>query len=144
MTFVLGIVLYIVFKVRIGESGSMRTQSPARKRQGTNGAYLFGQLADEAPIKFKLPPHPNTNFDEDVFLRLLRGLTSLSIDEKRKIIERIADLSQGQIDGLMETFLEERERMRALSPDHWPASQRNEQNAVMEWREFENSAGHVG
>ena len=62
----------------------------------------------------KIPPHPNTKFDEKKFVELLAGSISLTITEKKRIIEAIPQLSQFQIDELMKIFEEEQQKFSEL------------------------------
>jgi len=65
-----------------------------------------------------IPPHPNTKFDEKKFVELLAGSISLTITEKKRIIEAIAQLSQFQIDELMKIFEEEKGKFAELEKKH--------------------------
>jgi hypothetical protein len=66
----------------------------------------------------KVPAHPNTKFDEKRFVQLLAGSISLTINEKKKIIEAIPQLSQFQIDELIKIFEEEQEKFTELEKKH--------------------------
>lgn len=66
----------------------------------------------------KIPPHPNTKFDEKVFVELLAGSISLTINEKYKIIQAIPQLSQFQIDELIKIFQEEQQKFAELEKKH--------------------------
>ena len=66
----------------------------------------------------KIPPHPNTKFDEKVFVELLAGSISLTMTEKKRIIEAIPQLSQFQIDELMKIFQEEKGKFAELEKKH--------------------------
>lgn len=68
--------------------------------------------------KVKIPPHPNTKFDEKEFIRLLAGSISLTINEKYRIVEAIPQLSQFQIDELMKIFREEQQKFAELEKKH--------------------------
>lgn len=67
-------------------------------------------------IQQKMSIHPLTNFDEVKFLDLLEHSLSLSVFEKKNIIDQIPNLSQEQIDALMELFETERIDYRKLMP----------------------------
>lgn len=66
----------------------------------------------------KIPPHPNTKFDEKLFVELLAGSISLTINEKYKIIQAIPQLSQFQIDELIKIFQEEQQKFAELEKKH--------------------------
>ncbi len=66
----------------------------------------------------KIPPHPNTKFDEKEFVRLLAGSISLTVNEKYKIVDAIPQLSQFQIDELMKIFREEQQKFAELEKKH--------------------------
>jgi len=68
--------------------------------------------------KVKIPPHPNTKFDEKKFVQLLAGSISLTITEKERIITAIPQLSQFQIDELMKIFEEEQQKFTELEKKH--------------------------
>ncbi len=58
--------------------------------------------------------HPLTEFDEKVFLDLLEHSLSLSVTEKKRVIDAIPTLSQFQIDELTKVFVDEREEFKKL------------------------------
>lgn len=60
--------------------------------------------------------HPLSEFDEKVFLDLLEHSLSLSITEKKRVIDAIPTLSQFQIDELTKVFVDEREEFKKLLP----------------------------
>jgi hypothetical protein len=60
--------------------------------------------------------HPLTQFDEKVFLDLLEHSLSLSVYEKKRVIDAIPTLSQFQIDELTKVFEDEREEFKKLLP----------------------------
>ncbi|MBN2086788.1 hypothetical protein JW758_00405 [Candidatus Peregrinibacteria bacterium] len=66
----------------------------------------------------KIPEHPNTKFDEKVFVELLAGSISLTMTEKKRIIQAIPQLSQFQIDELMKIFDEEKGKFAELEKKH--------------------------
>lgn len=65
----------------------------------------------------KLPTH-ETTVDDQLFLRLLAWSISLSIDEKKKIVENFWSLSQYQVDELIKIFQEEKDKFSALDEKH--------------------------
>lgn len=58
--------------------------------------------------------HPLSEFDEAVFLDLLEHSLSLSVTEKKRVIDAIPTLSQFQIDELTKVFVDEREEFKKL------------------------------
>ena len=68
--------------------------------------------------KTSIPPHPNTQFDNDKFIQLLAGSISLTQNEKKKIVESVPKLSQFQIDELMKIFTEEQQKFTELEKKH--------------------------
>lgn len=68
--------------------------------------------------KGKIPLHPVTKFDEAKFIQLLAGSISLTLNEKKRIVESIGKLSQFQIDELMKIFEEEQQKFTELEKKH--------------------------
>lgn len=60
--------------------------------------------------------HPLTQFEEKEFVDLLEHSLSLSVAEKKRVVDAIPTLSQYQIDELKKVFTEEREEFRKLMP----------------------------
>ncbi|NCP76594.1 hypothetical protein GW819_00780 [Candidatus Gracilibacteria bacterium] len=58
--------------------------------------------------------HPLSTFDEGIFLDLLEHSLSLSVSEKKRVIDAIPTLSQFQIDELTKVFTDEREEFKKL------------------------------
>ena len=67
---------------------------------------------------FVIPAHPNTVFDDAEFLALLEGSISLSMEEKKRVIEAIPRLGQPQIDELIKIFKEERVKFAELEAQY--------------------------
>ena len=67
---------------------------------------------------FVIPPHPNTQFDEEYFLKLLEGSISLTLGEKQKVIDAIPRLSIEQINELIKIFEEEKEKFKELESQY--------------------------
>lgn len=106
---------------------------------GEIGNYRFGSIAvsltnDNIPV----PPHPQTTFDEQAFLMLLRGSISLTRDEKWRIIQAIPKLSQFQIDELQKILEEERRKFSELSPKHLLQLMKLEQKHSEDWRDLQS------
>ena len=62
----------------------------------------------------KMMVHPITDFDENKFLDLLEHSLSLSLADKKRIIDSIGELSQFQVDELTKVFEDERVEFRKL------------------------------
>lgn len=58
--------------------------------------------------------HPLSEFEERTFLDLLEHSLSLSVTEKKRVIDAIPTLSQFQIDELTKVFVDEREEFKKL------------------------------
>lgn len=72
------------------------------------------QVLTQMPI----PAHPNTKFDDKEFVSLLAGSISLTLNEKKKIIQAIPQLSQFQVDELIKIFNEEKGKFAELEQKH--------------------------
>lgn len=100
--------------------------------------YRFGSIADKlSNDKISIPPHPETQFNEQEFLNLLRGSISLTRDEKWRIIQALPKLSQFQITELQKILSEERQKFAVLSPKHLPQLQKLEQQHANEWADLQ-------
>jgi hypothetical protein len=97
------------------------------------------QLGKLLPNMFKVKiPENSLSFNGNYFLRLLAGSISLSKDEKKKIIESVPKLKQGQIDELIRIFEEEKEKFAALSQKHVPQLEKLEKQHFDEWMQLED------
>lgn len=85
-----------------------------------------------------VPEHPETQFDQNLFLSLLRGSISLTRDEKWRIIQAIPKLSQFQIDELQKILEEERKKFSALSPKHLLQLMKLEQKHAEDWKDLQS------
>ncbi len=85
----------------------------------------------------KIPPHPNTKFDEKKFLQLLAGSISLTANEKKRIVEAIPKLSQFQIDELMKIFTEEQQKFSELEKKHADQMAELEKQHKESWQDVE-------
>lgn len=85
----------------------------------------------------KIPAHPNTKFDEQVFIQLLAGSISLTLSEKKKIIEAIPQLSQFQLDELMKIFQEEKGKFAELEKKHADQISDLEKQHKGNWQDLE-------
>lgn len=95
-------------------------------------------LGEPIDASLKLPPHPNTTFSDDEFLRLLSGSISLTKAEKLRIIERIPTLSQAQVDRLTEIFQEEQVKFSSLKQSHSSEVSALEQQSMEDWQDVES------
>ncbi len=106
---------------------------------GEVGNYRFGSISvsltnDNIPV----PQHPETVFDEQMFLSLLRGSISLTRDEKWRIVQAIPKLSQFQIDELQKILEEERRKFSELSPKHLLQLMKLEQKHSEDWKDLQS------
>ncbi|PIR53234.1 hypothetical protein COU76_02345 [Candidatus Peregrinibacteria bacterium CG10_big_fil_rev_8_21_14_0_10_49_10] len=105
---------------------------------GEVGDYRFGSIAAQlSNDKIGAPAHPETQFDEQGFLTLLRGSISLTRDEKWRIIQAIPKLSQFQIDELQKILQEERKKFSELSPKHLLQLMKLEQKHAEDWKDLQ-------
>jgi len=88
----------------------------------------------------QIPAHPKTKFDEKKFLELLAGSISLTINEKKKIIEAVPQLSQFQIDELMKIFEEEKTKFTELEKKHAEQIAELEKKHAGSWQDLEAKA----
>lgn len=103
------------------------------------GDYRFGSLSAQLTnAGVPVPAHPQTTFDEDAFLTLLRGSISLTRDEKWRIIQAIPKLSQFQVDELQKILDEEQQKFRQLSPKHLLQLMRLEQKHSTDWNDLQS------
>ena len=102
------------------------------------GNYRFGSMMSTLNNdNVVVPPHPETSFDEQKFLVLLRGSISLTRDEKWRIIQAIPKLSQFQIDELQKILEEERFKFSQLAPKHLKHLQQLERKHGEDWKDLQ-------
>ena len=102
-------------------------------------SYRFGSItASLTNDNISVPAHPETQFDEQKFLTLLRGSISLTRDEKWRIIQAIPKLSQFQIDELQKILEEERKKFSELSPKHLLQLMKLEQKHSEDWKDLQS------
>lgn len=112
---------------------------------GEVGNYRFGSIADQLSNEnILVPPHENTQFDEQRFLSLLRGSISLTRDEKWRIIKAIPNLSQFQVDELQKILEEERRKFSELSPKHLTQLMKLEQKHSQDWQDLQSVSVQEG
>lgn len=108
---------------------------------GEVGDYRFGSISVSLTNdNIAIPTHPQTQFDEQKFLILLRGSISLTRDEKWRIVQAVPKLSQFQIDELQKILEEERHKFSELSPKHLMQLMRLEQKHSDDWRDLQSVA----
>ena len=105
---------------------------------GEVGNYRFGSIMSVTTNdNIVMPGHPNTTFDEQLFLTLLRGSISLTRDEKWRIIQAIPKLSQFQVDELQKILEEEKRKFSELSPKHLLQLQKLEHKHAEDWKDLQ-------
>ncbi len=72
------------------------------------------QTADNSIFLELASVHPLSEFDEASFIDLLEHSLSLSVFEKKRVVDAIPTLSQFQIDELVKVFEDEREEFKKL------------------------------
>src|SRR3989338_1367446 len=103
------------------------------------GDYSFGVISSSLTTEHvSIPTHPETDFDDQMFLKLLAGSISLMRDEKWRIIQAIPKLSQFQIDELFKILQEEKRKFAELSPKHLLQLQKLEQKHSEEWKDLQS------
>ena len=104
---------------------------------GEVGDYRFGDIGSVGSNDgIAAPAHPETAFDEQAFLTLLRGSISLTRDEKWRIIQAFPKLSQFQIDELTKILTEEKRKFSELSPKHLLQLKRLEEKHATDWADL--------
>jgi len=107
---------------------------------GEVGDYRFASVTDRLTNDhITVPAHPQTQFDEQVFLSYLRGSISLTRDEKWRIIQAIPKLSQFQVDELQKILDEERRKFSELSPKHLSQLMKLEQKHAQDWVDLQSA-----
>lgn len=106
---------------------------------GEVGNYRFGSVSSQLTNDHvSIPAHPETTFDEQMFLLLLRGSISLTRDEKWRIIQAVPKLSQFQVDELQKILEEERRKFGELSPKHLVQLMKLEQKHSQDWQDLQS------
>ena len=101
--------------------------------------FRFGSITNKlSNEKVVVPAHPETTFDHDKFLTLLRGSISLTRDEKWRIIQAIPKLSQFQIDELQKILEDEKRKFGELSPKHLLQLMKLEQKHGEDWKDLQS------
>jgi len=103
------------------------------------GNYRFSSITTTCNNdNINVPTHPETQFDVQEFLSLLRGSISLTRDEKWRIIQAIPKLSQFQIDELQKILQEEKKKFSNLSPKHLLQLMKLEQKHAEDWKDLQS------
>ena len=101
--------------------------------------FRFGSMTAKLTNEnIAIPAHPETKFDQNMFLTLLRGSISLTRDEKWRIIQAIPKLSQFQIDELQKILDDEKRKFSELSPKHLLQLMKLEQKHAEDWRDLQS------
>ena len=112
---------------------------------GEVGNYRFGTIQSSLTNEnIAIPAHSETQFDDALFLTLLRGSISLTRDEKWRIIQAIPKLSQFQIDELQKILSEEKKKFSELSPKHLLQLQKLEQKHAEDWKSLQSMTVQQG
>lgn len=118
------------------------TPPPPPKDEKPANFQLGTMLGDN--IKLKLQGHPDTQFDDTYFVKLLAGSISLSKAEKKRIVDAIPKLKQWQVDELINIFEEEKKKFAQLSERHVPQLQKLEKQHFEEWQDIEMEQQQTG
>ncbi len=109
---------YANIKAKIEERFSYWAKDPVKaldeKIKETDPSGRAGQLSTRKGHIFTIPAHPNTTFDEENFLTLLEGSISLTMEEKKRVIDAIPRLKIEQINELISIFTEEKQKFSEL------------------------------
>lgn len=96
-------------------TNQVAAQSPLSPEDELKETDFITSGADHAFIlELLMPPHPQTIFNERLFMELLTSSISLTGQEKQRIVDSIPQLNQYQIDELMRIFVEEASTFVAL------------------------------
>lgn len=80
--------------------------------------------------------HPLTQFDEKEFCDLLKHSLSLSVAEKKRVVDAVPTLSQYQVDELKKVFTEERDEFRKLMPKEGETIKKLVTDKKAEWTQL--------
>ena len=99
-----------------GQAQPAETQPPAQTTPPDPNSRV-GQLGVRDKNIFTIPAHPNTTFDDKNFLTLLEGSISLTMEEKKRVIDAIPRLKIEQINELIKIFEEEKQKFSELEKE---------------------------
>ena len=111
-----------------GQTGG--TQGQPQGQQGSSSAHT------PFSTTITLPAHQLV-IDEQRFLRMLAGSLSLSLAEKKRIVESIPKLSQYQVDKLLEILDEEVIKFQELEEKYADQVQKLRQKQEADWQMLE-------
>lgn len=125
-----------------GQAGAKQQDLSGIMEENVDISALVANAGNQQQIQdfitsVTIPPHPNTTFDEKKFIELLAGSISLTITEKKRIIESIPKLSQFQIDELMKIFDEEKAKFSELEKKHADQIKELEEKHKSSWQDLE-------
>ena len=95
-------------------------------------------VSSDFKTKITLPDH-DVNVDETYFLSLLIWSISLSIEEKKKIVDNFWALNQFQVDELIKIFEEEKAKFSALDIKHKEQLDKLQKQHLQAWDWYESS-----
>ncbi len=94
---------------------TLQDQGISPADQGAKPVRITPPKKSENAIFYDLASiHPLSDFDEVYFLDLLEHSLSLSIAEKKRVVDAMPTLSQFQVDELHKVFEDEREEFKKL------------------------------
>ena len=103
----------------------------------TAAKYRSAWFKADFKTAIQVPAHPDTKFDEGYFIQLLALSISLTLDEKKKIVEAVSKLSQYQVDELVRIFEEEQTKFAELAEKHPEQIDKLRAQHKGEWELFE-------
>ena len=95
-------------------------------------------VSNNFQTKIHLPEH-ETIVDESYFLSLLVWSISLSIEEKKKIVDNFWSLNQFQVDELIKIFEEEKAKFSALDIKHKEQLDKLQKQHLQAWEWYETN-----
>ena len=107
------------------------------KDDSQTGSWAVQYSVEDNKIIYDLTAlHPLTTFDEKEFITLLEHSLSLSVSEKKRVIDAIPTLSQYQIDELKKVFEDERIEFKKLMPKEWETIKKLVVEKKKEWTQL--------
>lgn len=91
-------------------------------------------------LAMEVPAHPKTAFDEKTFKDLIARSFSITIEEKRDIVNSVAKFSQHQIDELFRILKEERVKFAELNSRHANRLNELDEKHAAEWQALDEQA----
>jgi hypothetical protein len=123
----------------VSQDNTSTSGNPGDTSSGQKNIQVFDwQIAFQTwSTDVKFPEH-TTEFNEEKFIFLLAHSLSLAIDEKINIIDRIPDLSQSQIDQLLEIFVDEQKSFADLEREHPENIRTEREKRLKSWENVSN------